>query len=120
MSFTVPSYRNRLVLAAALGSIAIACLYILPAKADVTSTAVLTPPAYTSFIPPAVGGSYTDPVFGTAIKRVSDAMHTPSVAGGMVTSISNEYSSMSAFNKDNTLMLIQYFSYFSLYDGAGN
>src|SRR5205814_8073345 len=40
--------------------------------------------------------------------------------GGMVTTISNDYSSMSAFNKDNTRLLIQYLSYFALYDGAGN
>ena len=42
--------------------------------ADVTDTAVYAPPSYTTFTPPAAGGSYTDPVFGTAIKRLSNSM----------------------------------------------
>jgi len=67
------------------------------------------------------GCGYTDAVFQTAIKRVSDAMHTADAArGGAVTLIAQEYSTMSPFNMDNTRLLLQHFSYFALYDGAGN
>src|SRR5262249_1675943 len=91
------------------------------AVAYTTNTSVYIPANYTGFQPPAVGGSYTDAVFGTAVKRISDAMHTPDVGrGGMVQTISQEYSSMTPFNMDNTRLLLQHFSYFALYDGSGN
>ena len=52
-----------------------------------------SPTEYTSFQPPAKGGSYTDPVFGTAIKRVSDSMHTADIGrGGVVSLISTAHS----------------------------
>ena len=35
------------------------------------------PPNYNTFQPPAVGGSYVDPVFGSTIRRVSNALGTP-------------------------------------------
>src|SRR5262245_43658760 len=88
---------------------------------NTSSTTLLIPPDYTTFQPPAKGGSYTDPVFGTAIKRISDAMHTTNAAtGGTVGMISHEYASMSPFNIDNTRLLLGHSSYFALYDGAGN
>jgi hypothetical protein len=91
------------------------------AVAYVTNTTVYVPANYTTFQPPARGGSYTDAVFGTAIRRISDAMNTTDVGrGGPVKLISQEYSSMSPFNMDNTRLLLQHFSYFALYDGAGN
>src|SRR5204863_5734282 len=113
------SYQVRFLITLMIGAVAMSAGASLVSGYN-TTTGILVPPSYTTFQPPAAGGSYTDPVFGTAIKRISDAMHTASVAGGMVTTISNEYSSMSAFNKDNTRLLIQYLSYFALYDGAGN
>src|SRR5215471_7315961 len=85
------------------------------------TTKLLIPPDYTTFQPPAAGQSYTDPVFGTAIKRISDAMHTKNAASGAMTvTISHEYSTMSPFNIDNTRLLLGHQSYFALYDGAGN
>src|SRR5438046_10748367 len=48
-------------------------------------------------------------------------MHTTRAdSGGIVTNISPEYSSMSPFNQDNSKLILVHFSYFGLYDGAGN
>ena len=83
---------------------------------------VYAPPAYLTFQPPPAGGSYTDAVFGAAVKRLTNAMTTPDAArgSGVVTSITPEYSTMTPFNLDNTRLLLAHFSYFGLYDGAGN
>jgi hypothetical protein len=92
--------------------------------AYVTDKNIYTPPDYLTFQPPAVGGEYTDtPGFYTPIKRISDSMHTIDVAFGapkVVVMISTEYSTMSPFNQDNTKLILVHFSYFGLYDGAGN
>src|SRR5262249_51501301 len=90
--------------------------------AYVTNRQIYLPPDYTAFTPPPAGGSYSDPVFGTAIKRLSDAMHAVDAGRGVgvVTTIGTEYSTMSPFNSDNTRLLLVHFSYFALYDGAGN
>src|SRR5262245_23032635 len=88
--------------------------------AYVTDTAIYYPP---DFQPPEkVGDSYLDPVFGTAVKRISDAMNTTDVANppNKVVAITPEYSTMSPFNIDNTRLLVVFRSYFALYDGAGN
>src|SRR5262245_45364116 len=92
------------------------------ASASSNDTTVYAPPAYLTFLPPPAGASYTDAVFGTAIKRLTNAMAAPDVArgSGVVTSIGPEYSSMTPFNKNNTRLLLAHFSYFGLYDGAGN
>jgi len=93
------------------------------AYAYVVDNQIHTPPNYSTFTPPAAGGSYTDAVFNTAVKRLSDSMHTLDAAWGdgrQVTTISTEYSTMSPFNQDNTRLLLQYLSYFALYDGGGN
>lgn len=76
-----------------------------------------------TFEPPAVGGSYTDPIFGTVITRLTDSQNTINSASddnSVLDFISHEYSTMSAFNVDNSRMLLQHFSYFALYDGLGN
>src|SRR5256885_9239341 len=115
------SNRNRLSLAIAVGIFMLLIGSTRFAAAYTTNTTVYMPSNYTTFQPPAAGGSYTDAVFGTAVKRISDAMHTTDVGrGGPVTLISQEYSSMSPFNMDNTRLLLQHFSYFAVYDGAGN
>ena len=86
-----------------------------------TDKAVYTPPNYLTYRPPAPGGSYSDAVFGTAIKRITDSMHmVRQDNGGTVTAITPEYSTMSPFNQNNTRLLLLHFSYFALYDGAGN
>jgi hypothetical protein len=118
------TYRVRF-LAALLISLLVSLLAIFPCTTFVsaynTSTSILVPPDYLTFRPPAVEGSYTDPVFGTPIKRISDAMNTVSASTGKpVTSISHEYASMSPFNIDNTRLLLTHFGYFALYDGSGN
>jgi len=83
---------------------------------------VQPPPDYRTFVPPKAGGSYRDPMFGTSIKRISDATKTPDVAGGrsQLAFIVNEYSTMSPFNQDGSRLLLLHLSYFALYDGEGN
>src|SRR5262249_15800870 len=87
-----------------------------------TDKNVYTPANYTGFQPPAKGGSYTDAVFGTAIKRLSDSMHMVRAdnGSGTLATISPEYSTMTPFNKNNTYLILAHFSYYGLYDGAGN
>jgi hypothetical protein len=90
------------------------------ATAALTGTGVYAPPDYDSFMPPSVGGSYADPVFGSTIKRISNALSTPNAdRGGYLTWITDEYSTMSPFNRDNSRILLVHESYFALYDGAG-
>jgi hypothetical protein len=90
-------------------------------SAQITDTNVYFPPDYLTFQPPDAGGSYIDPVFGTGIKRLTNAMTMPDIArGGVVTSIAPEFSTMTPFNQDNTRLLLTHFSYFGLYDGSGN
>jgi len=89
--------------------------------AQVTDTNVYIPSDYTSFQPPARGASYTDAVFGAAIKRLTDSMNmTRADSGGILATIGPEYSTMSPFNMDNSRLILQHFSYYGLYDGAGN
>jgi len=82
---------------------------------------VHVPANYNTFVPPPAGWTYTDPAFGTIVKRVSSAMTTSnnSGGGGMLEFISTEYSTMSPFNKDNTRFILQHQGYFGLYDAAG-
>src|SRR5262245_56786698 len=89
--------------------------------AQITDSNVYFACDYLTFQPPDAGGSYIDPVFGTAIKRLTNAMAMPDIArGGVVTSIAAEFSTMTPFNQDNTRLLLTHFSYFGLYDGSGN
>ena len=84
-----------------------------------TSSGVMIPPNYDSFIPPAVGQNTPDPAFGTAVTRVSNALATSnSDRGGSLTWIQNEYSTASAFNNDNSRFILLHESYFALYDGG--
>jgi hypothetical protein len=90
------------------------------AVAQVTATGVQPALNYDSFIPPVTGGTYTDPVFGSTIKRVSNASATPNAdRGGYLTWIENEYSTASSFNSDNSKFILVHESYFGLYDGSG-
>ncbi len=89
------------------------------ALAQLTTTGVVNAPQYDTFVPPSYGGSYTDPAFNLNIQRVSNAMATRNAdaAGGNLTWIENEYSTMSPFNSDNSRFLLVHQSYFGLYDG---
>ena len=91
-----------------------------PAFAQLVAGGVELPPNYNTFQPPAVGGTYVDPVFGSTVKRISNALGTPDAAsGGDLTWITDEYSTMSPFNSDNSRILLVHQSYFGLYDGTG-
>jgi len=90
------------------------------ASAHLTDTSPRSAPNYDTFTPPASGQSFTDPVFGTPIKRLSDAPRLADAAsGGNLTWVLNEYATMSAFNHDNTRLILLHNSYFGLYDGSG-
>jgi hypothetical protein len=89
------------------------------ALAQLTTTGIELAPDYDSFVPPPTGTTYADPVFGSTIKRVSNAQATPNASGGgYLTWIENEYSTMSAFNNDNSNFILLHQSYFGLYDGS--
>jgi hypothetical protein len=78
------------------------------------------PISYYTFAPPAAGQTYVDPAFGTSIRRITNALNTPNSADtGTVADINNEYATMSAFNGDNSRLLLTHRSYFALYDGDG-
>jgi len=86
------------------------------AFATTTVTGVQVPPNYDSFTPPSAGGTYIDPVFGTTIKRVTNALGTANAdQGGNLTWIETEYSTANAFNKDNSKFILLHQSYFGLY-----
>jgi hypothetical protein len=44
-----------------------------PALAQLSVGGMELPPNYNTFQPPAVGGTYVDPVFGSTVKRISNA-----------------------------------------------
>ena len=91
-----------------------------PALAQSSVGGVQLPPDYNTFQPPAVGGTYVDPVFGSTVKRISNALATSNAdRGGNLTWITDEYSTMSPFNSDNSRILLVHQSYFGLYDGNG-
>jgi hypothetical protein len=91
------------------------------AVAGVTTTQVIAPPSYSQLEPPPAGKVYVDPVFGTPILRVTDAAHTEdTLAGGDLDFAINEYSSVTPFNADSTLVLLIHESVFALYDTAGH
>lgn len=89
--------------------------------AYLTDSTIRKPPDYLQLVPPDAGQIYRDPVFGTPIKRVSDAL-AQAIPGalGSLAFIVNEYASMSPFNSTNSKLLLQHQSFFALYDGSGN
>ena len=92
----------------------------MPALAQLSAGGVEFPTNYSTFQPPAVGGIYVDPVFGTTVKRMSNALGTPNAdGGGNLTWIADEYATMSPFNSDNSRIILVHQSYFGLYDGTG-
>jgi uncharacterized protein (TIGR03437 family) len=102
-------------------SVGIWCFFwAITGLASVTNNSVLAPPNYNSFQPPAAGASYVDPVFGTTIKRISNARGTPNAYGrGNPQYIEPEYSTASPFNIDNSRLILLFESYFGLFDGQG-
>src|SRR6059036_3937170 len=91
------------------------------AFASISDSNVYAPPNYYTMQPPLNGGSYTDPVLGTSIKRITNALSAISAdTGAALPWIENEYSTMSPFNLDNSRLLLVHVSYFGLYDGSGH
>ena len=103
-----------------VAGIALLTLVAGSASAQIDNS-VRQPVNYATMQAPAPGASYTDPAFGTSIKRITDALHTANAdAGGMLPWIENEYSTAGPFNSDNSKMILVHVSYFGLYDGSGN
>ncbi|MBP6703469.1 MAG: hypothetical protein KBH14_09570 [Vicinamibacteria bacterium] len=93
---------------------------LVASSAFATGDTVRLPVLYDTFVPPPLGHSYTDPAFGVAIKRLSDAVNTPNQAGsGNLLWVGTEYPTASPFNSDNSWLILQHQSYFGLYDGDG-
>ena len=91
-----------------------------PAGASVTHRNPVLPTNYLAMTPPAAGATFVDPAFGTTVKRLSNALNTGNAAdGGSLTWVLPEYSTPSAFNSDNSRLLLLHNSYFALYDGNG-
>jgi len=69
-----------------------------PALAQLSVAGLEIPSNYDTFQPPAVGGTYVDPAFGSTVKRVSNSLGTLNADnGGDLTWIENEYSTASPF-----------------------
>ena len=112
--------KRRVMLTGLLSVLFVLSGSMAPAFAQVTAAGLELPPTYDAFQPPSVGGTYVDPVFGTTIKRISNALGTTNAdRGGNLGWITDEYSTMSPFNSDNSKLLLVHQSYFALYDGAG-
>lgn len=87
----------------------------------INDSSVHLPLVYGTMQPPASGSAYTDPVFGTSIMRITNALSTNNAdTGGKLTWIENEYSTASPFSNDNSRLILVHQSYFGLYDGNGN
>jgi len=101
-------------------SVWLTAIFAVPALAQILSTTIAAAPDYNTFLPPSAGGMYIDPIFGTTIRRVSDARATHDAdRGGLLHWIGNEYSTASPFNNDNSRFVLVHQSYFALYDGNG-
>lgn len=85
----------------------------------ITDRLLHAPPA---IMVPSAGTTYTDPIFGTPIKRITDAVNTRDNADGTknLSFIVNEYPPVCPFNKDGTLLLLQHQGYYGLYTGDGH
>jgi hypothetical protein len=112
--------KNKLVRTGLVSAVFVVLGSVAPAFAQLTVATVEVPSSYDSLQPPVVGGTYVDPVFGSTIKRVSNALATANAdQGGNLTWIENEYSAASPFNSDNSNFILVHQSYFALYDGSG-
>jgi hypothetical protein len=107
------NFASAIALATALGAGRDGC-------AEISDAAVHAPNDYFSLHPPNAGSTYDDPVFGTSIRRLSDARHTRDDAGGgTLPWVFPEYSTPSIFNSDDSHFLLAHGSYFGIYGGDG-
>jgi hypothetical protein len=114
------SLKKRIVRTVLLSGTLLLTGSMAPAFAQLSTGGAELPAEYNTFQPPVVGDTYVDPVFGSTVKRISNALGTPNAdGGGRLTWITDEYSTMSPFNSDNSRILLVHQSYFGLYDGTG-
>jgi hypothetical protein len=78
----------------------VASIPSLPTCGKLNDTNVYTPPNYDTFTPPAKGQSYTDPVFGCKITRVTDA-----IAMGWVEA-THFYNTVTPFNANDSYLFL--------------
>src|SRR5260370_6544739 len=64
------------------------------------------PPDWISFVPPAKGQSYIDPVFGCTVTRLTDSNKDGSLSDGMHAGFMHYYSTFSPVNAGDTMLLI--------------
>jgi hypothetical protein len=81
----------------------------LPTCGKLNDTNIYTAPNYDTFVPPAKGQSYTDPVFGCKITRITDA-----AAMGWV-SANHFYNTATTSNADDSYLVV-----FNGYNGTSN
>ena len=108
--------------ASLLGSTLAICLLFgtTISHAYLSDRKVHTPPRYYTFLPPREGKSYIDPVFGTRVRRVSDARRRAAESGrGIPGWITHEYSTISPFSEDDRHLLLIHQTHFALYTGGG-
>ena len=84
----------------ALSGAGVSSTSTLPTCGKLNDTNVYLPPNYDTLTPPAKGLSYTDPVFGCTITRLTDATAT----GGV--SANHFYSLETPFNADDTYIFV--------------
>jgi hypothetical protein len=73
------------------------------------------PPRFNDFMPPEIGASYTDPQYGCAVTRLTDAKSQFKLA------VHHQYSTISAVNQDDTrVMMITEWGQGTIVDMAGN
>ena len=71
----------------------------LPTCGKLNDTNVYVPPNYDTFVPPARGQSYTDPVFGCKITRITDATSASNGAHHF-------YNTITPFNADDSYLVL--------------
>lgn len=92
-----------------LGAILLLCALSANAQTRcglLNDTAVRLPSAWETFAPPAVGQSYVDPVFGCTVIRITNAAIDETLWDGSHPSFMNHYSTWSALNANDTLILV--------------
>jgi hypothetical protein len=67
---------------------------------------VHVPPDWTSFVPPATGKSYVDPVFGCLIRRLTNSGSDETLPDGTHPGFMVYYSTFSPINASDTMVLI--------------
>lgn len=77
-----------------------------PACGRLDDRKVHLPPDWISFVPPDVGKSYVDPVFGCSVKRLTNSSEEERLVGGKHPGLMHFYSTLSPMNANDTLLLI--------------